>query len=422
LHLVLGEVNMTTKRKRTGHHIEARFFQRLLLITLIAQYFWFFLKEIVEPSTYSPWTPERWGLFTGFFVVFFIAHVFAQRFCRTRGGAIIYSVLQGGLIFSLSCVADSTDLLRWLYLPLLGELILYGELLWLAAFATALMFGFSFVRGYLDGFFYNEIYLDVVLFEVSWWAVWWALGQSSYVSALLLQLWGRRRALNLLNELDVAHRQLAEYAIQVEKLTLSHERERMARELHDTLAQGLTGTILQLEALEAYLEIGDASKASMIATQTKKRARAALADSRRAIDDLRLQKLESMSLAELIEHEVSRFAEATGISYTLDLLPTFSLPPILGEHLLRCLSESLSNIARHAKASHVNLAFLQRGDLIDIKITDNGIGFDIESAAELTGHYGLMGIRERMRLIGGTVEMNSKLGAGTSIHLQLKAA
>lgn len=65
---------------------------------------------------------------------------------------------------------------------------------------------------------------------------------------------------------------------------------------------------------------------------------------------------------------------------------------------------------------------MQKRDTLDVEIADNGIGFDVESASNLTGHYGLMGIRERVRLIGGTVEMNSKPGAGTTIQLHLKAA
>jgi NarL family two-component system sensor histidine kinase YdfH len=413
---------MTTKRKRTSPAIEPQLFQRLLLIALIGQYFWYFLREIVHRSTYSPWTFERWALFTGLFFIFFILHIGAQFFTQKRWRTILYVVIQSCLIFSLSSVADSTDLLRWLYLPLLGELILYSGSLWFAAFATAVMFGFSVVRGYIDGFYLGETYLDEVLFNVGWWAIWWALGQSSYVSALLLQLWGRQRAVNLLNELDMAHRQLAEYAIQVQKLTLNNERARMARELHDTLAQGLTGTILQLEALEAYLEIGDSTKAASIATQTKKRARAALADSRRAIDDLRLQPLEHMTLPELIAQEVSRFSEATGISYTLDLMPTLTLSPLVGEHLTRCISETLSNIARHAKATHISLSFFQKGDTLDVQISDNGVGFDVESATKLMGHYGLLGIRERVRLIGGSVDLDSKPGAGTTVSLHLKTA
>jgi two-component system, NarL family, sensor histidine kinase YdfH len=281
-----------------------------------------------------------------------------------------------------------------------------------------MMFGFSIVQGYIA---FGETRIDRVILNVVWWSLWWGLAQSPYVSVLLLQVWGRRRAVSLLSELDTAHRQLAEYAVQVEKLTLNNERARMARELHDTLAQGLTGTILQLEALEAYLEIGDNNKAVNIATQTKKRARAALADSRRAIDDLRLQPLDYMELPELIRHEIERFSEATGISYTLELRPSLDVtPPSAAEHLLRCISEALSNIARHAKASHVCLSLIQKGDRLYVEISDNGIGFDVESAANLTGHYGLMGIRERARLIGAATLIESAPGAGTTITIDMK--
>ena len=95
------------------------------------------------------------------------------------------------------------------------------------------------------------------------------------------------RQLHARAELQEAHTQLAEYAQQVETLTLEAERQRMARELHDTLAQGLAGLVLQLEALEASLERGKTGQALQIVGQARERARTTLADARRAIDDLR---------------------------------------------------------------------------------------------------------------------------------------
>src|SRR5439155_17797614 len=118
----------------------------------------------------------------------------------------------------------------------------------------------------------------------------------------------RRQAHDLLVELDAAHRQLAAYADQVERLTLAAERARMARELHDTLAQGLTGLVLQLEALEEHVERADTPKVTQVINQMKGRARSALADSRRAISDLRLVLDEPASLLDAIAEEARRFS------------------------------------------------------------------------------------------------------------------
>src|SRR3990172_7937682 len=118
----------------------------------------------------------------------------------------------------------------------------------------------------------------------------------------------RQQTQSLLADLEIAHRQLAEYAVQVESLTLNAERERMARELHDTLAQGLAGLILQLEAANSHLTSNRFDRAQMILQQAMARARATLADSRRAIDDLRTGA--GRDAAEAIRVEVSRFTEA----------------------------------------------------------------------------------------------------------------
>jgi NarL family two-component system sensor histidine kinase YdfH len=126
----------------------------------------------------------------------------------------------------------------------------------------------------------------------------------------------RRRAQHLLTELQAAHRQLADYAAQVEALTLTNERQRMARELHDTLSQGVAGIVLQLEAVNAHLAEGRVERASSIIALCLRRARSTLAESRAAIDDLRL---EERSLSEAIEQHAARFTRATGIPCHLTL-------------------------------------------------------------------------------------------------------
>jgi NarL family two-component system sensor histidine kinase YdfH len=97
----------------------------------------------------------------------------------------------------------------------------------------------------------------------------------------------REQVQEIAAELEKANQQLSQYAAQVEDLTISNERQRMARELHDTLSQGLTGIILQLEAIEAHLSNERIDKAKAIVSNAKLQARAALADARNAIDDLR---------------------------------------------------------------------------------------------------------------------------------------
>jgi NarL family two-component system sensor histidine kinase YdfH len=225
----------------------------------------------------------------------------------------------------------------------------------------------------------------------------------------------RQQTQSLLADLETAHRQLAEYAVQVESLTLSHERERMARELHDTLAQGLAGLILQLEAVDTHLSRGKVDRAQEIAVQAMARARSTLADARHAIDDLRDDN-SIIDVEATVRAEAERFTSATGIPCDLDLEITSHIPQPLVEQVLKIASEGLTNIARHARAEHVSLQIDAHNGLLEMEIKDDGSGFDTNQIGK-SGHYGLIGMRERARLASGTLDIHSRLGEGTALKL-----
>ena len=219
-------------------------------------------------------------------------------------------------------------------------------------------------------------------------------------------------ATELLNNLEEAHQQLTEYTIQVEDLTLATERQRMARELHDTLAQGLAGLILQLEAAVIHIEGQNPEKAGQIVEQAMSRARSTLVDARRAIDDLRTDLNTPQALADNLQHEVSRFQTATGIPCKLQISLPVQGETRLSEHILRIITEGLWNIARHAEATQAAVSVGTTGDNIEIVVEDNGIGFNPDDLINHSGHYGLLGIRERVRLANGQYSIESEPGSG----------
>ena len=239
-----------------------------------------------------------------------------------------------------------------------------------------------------------------------------------YVLLFLRQLNARAESQALLAELQEAHAQLAAYAQQVERLTLEAERQRMARELHDTLAQGLAGLVLQLEALEASLERGNTDRAEQIAGQAKDRARTTLAEARRAIDDLRVL---GASAPEALAREVERFTTATGIPCELELPSQLNLSAPNSEHAVRCVSEGLTNVTRHARASRVWVTITEADGRVTITIRDDGQGFEADAGVPV-GHYGLLGLRERARLAGGELMVESEPGAGTTLRMSLPVA
>ncbi|MCO5244999.1 MAG: sensor histidine kinase [Anaerolineae bacterium] len=243
-----------------------------------------------------------------------------------------------------------------------------------------------------------------------------------YVVLYTRQAEAKAEAQRLLRELETAHRQLAEYAVQVEDLTLAAERQRMARELHDTLAQGLAGLILQLEAAKSQLEAGRTTRTGEIIDQALLRARETLGEARQAIGDLRSSDGVPADLGLAIRREVDRFSAATGIPCAVEVSLSATLPQRSTEHAVRIVSEALSNVALHAEADHVWVSAAQQDDLITITVRDDGVGFDSDPQKPGAGHYGLVGMRERARLAGGMLAVTSAPGRGTAVQLSLPAS
>ncbi|HJR81748.1 MAG TPA: sensor histidine kinase [Anaerolineales bacterium] len=230
------------------------------------------------------------------------------------------------------------------------------------------------------------------------------------------QLAERERAQELAERLESANAKLAANAVRIESLTLQTERQRMARELHDTLAQGVAGLVLQLEAVKAHLAADRMDRASAIVEQALTRARGTLAESRAAIDDLRAAPAD---LAGLVREEVDRFTQATGVPCELELLVQESqLSTEAADHSLNILSEALANIAKHAQATQVKIRFIVHADQLELEVRDNGKGFDVNEPAG-TGHYGLLGMRERARLTDGLLTVESKPQSGTMVRFRL---
>ncbi len=221
-----------------------------------------------------------------------------------------------------------------------------------------------------------------------------------------------QKAVDLAESLESANAKLAAYAAKIELLTLQNERQRMARELHDTLAQGVAGLVLQLEAVRAHLGANRNDRAAAIIEQALGRARSTLAESRAAIDDLRA---EPVSLPESIREKVDRFTQATSISCKSEIMVKENqLSPETTTHILNIFSEALANIARHAQATQVHVNFAVQNRTLDMEIRDNGMGFDV--CQQTSGHYGLLGMHERARLAGGNLTIESNKN-GTYLHL-----
>ncbi len=322
---------------------------------------------------------------------------------------IPYLLVQGIVAFLATIIGSSLSITLGLMMMLIGEGL--GAL------------GFN-RRGLLIGVYYlilsaasfglisgNEGFPGWVLFVVPS-----VIVVIAFVWVFNRQIVAREQIQSVARELDAANRQLTEYAAQVEDLTLATERQRMARELHDTLSQGLAGLILQLEAVDAHLSRGHTAKAQAIVQQAMERARTTLAEARRAIDDLRASDQAPIDLARAIQAEAERFSATTGLPCELDVSVPPDLPFDLGDNLQRMISEALTNVARHAEATRVQLQLRSTDQAIELQITDDGCGFDPGVIGQ-PGHYGLIGLQERARSLGGTLGIDSQSGRGTALSI-----
>ena len=228
------------------------------------------------------------------------------------------------------------------------------------------------------------------------------------------QLAEREKARELAESLESANAKLAANAARIETLTLQNERQRMARELHDTLAQGVAGLVLQLEAVKAHLASDHRDRASTIVDQALTRARGTLAESRAAIDNLRNAPAD---LGDSVREKVDRFMQATGIPCELELsVQENQLSTEVADHTLNILSEALANVMKHAQATKVDVRFRLHQDHLELEVRDDGTGFAIDRQTG-AGRYGLLGMRERARLSGGLFIIDSKPQDGTVVRL-----
>lgn len=244
-----------------------------------------------------------------------------------------------------------------------------------------------------------------------------------FLVALLLYLQqiqqAHERTLTLLRELDVAHIQLSAYALRIEELTMINERQRIARDLHDTLVQGVAGLLMQLNVVHTQLQHRKIERAQELLVQVMESASDTLSDARCAIGDLRTGQIRPEDLVEVVQEEISRFTATTDIACHAELEALTNTPASWCEHVLRAISEGLTNVARHAHASTVWVQVSYCDDMLTVIVRDNGVGFDPEKIKTEAGHYGLLGMCERARLIGGQLEVTSTKGLGTILRFRV---
>jgi signal transduction histidine kinase len=219
-------------------------------------------------------------------------------------------------------------------------------------------------------------------------------------------------------ELEAAHLQLQEYATQVEELSVTRERNRIAREIHDTLGHYLTQLAMQLEAATRMEELGDPGLSHEL-LEARRVAKECLTEVRRSVSTLRPEEITRGTFDAALRRLVSEYAQVhTDMQVSLDLEEaTHQLNPLLCATLYRCAQEALTNIHKHAHATKVLLRLRTEEQQVELTVLDNGQG-RISQADHPTG-FGLLGMRERVELLGGRMQAAPEPGRGWRVVVTL---
>jgi len=220
-------------------------------------------------------------------------------------------------------------------------------------------------------------------------------------------------------ELNAKNIQLSKYATTVEQLAVSHERNRMARELHDTLAHTLSSVSIQLEAVNRQLDI-DIEGARATLKKCRESIKSGLMETRRALKALRVSTLEDLGFMLAVEQLIKLENERNSYDITLQMDEDLGqITPQIEQSLYRIIEESLTNVNRHANAQHVAVKLGYRNNGLELCIHDDGIGFDSGTATE-SDHYGIKGMHERAILCNGSLNIASQPDSGTTVKLRIE--
>jgi signal transduction histidine kinase len=213
----------------------------------------------------------------------------------------------------------------------------------------------------------------------------------------------------------------AQLLTQAREAGMLDERQRMAGEIHDTIAQGLTGIVTQLEAAEQARERPEAWQRHV--RHAIGLARDSLAEARRSVEGLRPEHLETARLPEALAQVAGRWSELNGIpAEVMTTGAVQALHPEVEVALLRTAQEALANVARHAGASRAVLTLSYMGDVVTLDVRDDGVGFTVPPGPDARGAgFGLSAMRQRISRVAGTLAIESEPGAGTAVSARVPA-
>ncbi len=239
---------------------------------------------------------------------------------------------------------------------------------------------------------------------------------AAFANALVRANDARRESQALLVELQEAHEQLQEYALHAEEMAVVEERNRLAREMHDTIGHRLTVASVQLEGAQRLCS-RDPERAAGIVGTVREQVREALGELRSTVATLRTPVEADLQLRSSLARLMADFEQATGLTVH-QVLPE-EIPDLPDAHrlaLYRAAQEALTNVQKHADAQQVWLVLGKDDEAVTLLVGDDGQGLSLSN--EQKG-FGLRGLRERAEQLGGELHLEPRSGGGTQLSLRL---
>jgi signal transduction histidine kinase len=244
----------------------------------------------------------------------------------------------------------------------------------------------------------------------------WLAGMAVYLFIFTIIRTSQGRG-QLIAKLEAAQRELEAARQKDVELAALRERERLARDLHDSLGHALAVMAVQLEAIQRLYKV-DPQRGSEHVDELKALARRSMDDLRRSLDGLRASGLSEQALTEALQTLSIETGQRANLQIQCRVAAEADvLSPAITETLWRVAQESLANVEKHAQARQVELGLEVQPEAIVLSISDDGVGLS-RAAENQRGHYGLRGMRERVESLGGTLTVNGA-GSGTRVEARL---
>ncbi|MGD2040782.1 MAG: sensor histidine kinase [Anaerolineae bacterium] len=319
-----------------------------------------------------------------------------------------YLVVHGALVAALMFLQPGWTMYPVLYIPPITWAILNLPLrqgvYWIAAFslvtAASFAIGINLGEGLISLFLYGVLYAFI----------------GTFARTLARADAARRESQTLLAELQKAHEQLQEYALRAEELAVVEERNRLAREMHDTLGHRLTVASVQLEAAQRLCPTDPQRAADLVGT-VRGQVREALGELRGTVATLRTPIEADLHLRSSLQRLIAHFEEATGLTIH-QMLPDHlpELSDAVRMALYRAAQEALTNVQKHAGARQAWFLLTVRAESIDLLVSDDGRGMPEGNENE---GFGLRGLQERAAQLGGEFHVEPRAGGGTQLSFRL---